>query len=375
MIPTFSRLSTEIRNKEKEIAKGAGKGSKIVDKARNATQRQIELLGQYTAAFDSAGGRVGANEDPYVLQRIVYHKLHKQIVEENSNRQDMLAVQSNFSQFEAHVLKTMQSGMGSFMQIIIRQVEHSKSMYGDMVATSQRVPLDFEWNRFVKRNNEVLIDPSIPPRTVSNLGFPNQDHPGTVPLIAGSLEKKSKVLKRYEPGYYAVTPAKFLHEYKTDDNYTHEPVPDISLYLPECIVGALDGNMFVVKGKDASRGRIGSTFAMNHEFQFRAHTARDAQMWWELIRNAVGHNTSMRPDLSAPNSPADTRPATDLPVRQKEGNVQPGAATTHMTPVSTGQVSPTATGKVVPSNTGATTGTTEPVTRVAETEKSHPTNL
>ena len=369
VIPTLNRLLTEIKNKEKEIVKGAGKGSKLVDRARNATQRQIEMLGQYTAAFDSAGGRVGAAEDPYVLQRNVYHKLHKQIIEENSNRQDLLAVQNNFSQFEAHILKTVQHAMGSFMQIIIRQVEHSKSMYGDMVATSQRVPLNFEWNNFVKRNNEILIDPSIPPRSVSNLGFPNQDHPGTVPLIAGSLEKRSKVLKRYEPGYYAVTPAKFLHEYKTDDNYTQEPTPEISLYLPECIVGALDGSVFVVKGKDASRGRIGSTFAMNHEFQFRAHTPKDAQMWWELIRSAAGHTTSERPDMSATSTPVDARPPNELPLRQKEEIPQSSHVVTNPAPMTSGQgeISPIEQG--APSSTGATVGTGVPTTEVYNTEK------
>ena len=334
------------------------------------------MLGQHTAAFDSAGGRVGATEDPYVLQRHVYHKLHKQTLEENSNRQDLLAVQSNFSQFEAHVLKTIQHGMGNFMQIVIRQVEHSKSMYGDMVATSQRVPLDFEWNNFVKRNNEILIDPSIPPRSVSNLGFPNQDHPGTVPLIAGSLEKKSKVLKRYEPGYYAVTPAKFLHEYKTDDNFAQEPTPEISLYLPECSVGALDGNMFIVKGKDASRGRIGSTFAMNHEFQFRAHTPKDAQMWWELIRSAAGQTTSERPDVSATTTPVDARPPNDLSLRQKEGISQPDAAfanttpVTHTTPAATSQTVAIPTDQGVPSTTGATTGASVPSTQIPKAEQS-----
>ena len=213
------------------------------------------------------------------------------------------------------------------MQVVIRQAEHSKSMYGDMVATSQRVPLDFEWKGFVKRNSEILIDPSVPARSLSNVNFPNQDHLGTVPLIAGSLERKSKVLKRFEPGYYAVTPAKFLHEYKTDDNFTQEPVPESSLYLPDCTIGALDGTVFIVKGKDVSHGRIGSTFTMAHEFCLRAHTDKDAHMWWEIIRSASGQITTERPTMSVPNTPVDaTTTANDLPIRQKEVVNQPMVA-------------------------------------------------
>ena len=43
----LERLHTEIKNKNKELNKGAGKGSKLVDKARKETQKHVELLGQY----------------------------------------------------------------------------------------------------------------------------------------------------------------------------------------------------------------------------------------------------------------------------------------------------------------------------------------
>ena len=193
-LPMLGRLHSEIKNKSKELTSGAGKASKGVDKARNETQKHIELLGQHTAAFNSSGGKIDASNDPYLLQRGVTHRLHKQVMEENNNRSDLISTQDSFQQFEAHVLQTFQQALGSFLQQVGGQSERMKSMYSDIVATAQNIPPDFEFKRFVQRNNTVLIDPSAPPRDASQLSFPNQNHQSTQPLIAGSLERKSRAL-------------------------------------------------------------------------------------------------------------------------------------------------------------------------------------
>ena len=149
----------------------------------------------------------------------------------------MIAVQNSFAQFEAHVLGTMQTAMGQFNQIVGNQCEQVRTMYGDITSTVQRVPADLEWNGFVQRNNSLLIDPSAPPRNIQNVSFPNQGHKSTQPLIAGSLEKKGKLLKKYDTSYWVVSPAKYMHEFKTDDDFAKDPVPETSLYLPDCVIG------------------------------------------------------------------------------------------------------------------------------------------
>jgi hypothetical protein len=183
------------------------------------------------------------------------------------------------------------------------QAEHTKAAYGDMVGTSQRIPLDFEWNGFIQRNNNVLIDPSAPARRLEDISFPNQNHRSTQPLISGSLEKKGKIMRSYDTNYYVVTPSKFIHEFKTDDDFAKDPVPELSLYLPDCIIGAVNGQKFNVKGKDVSKGKIGGAFSMSHEFAFKAHTPQAANQWWEVIRQAAGTVTNDIPEGSVPTSP------------------------------------------------------------------------
>lgn len=74
-----------------------------------------------------------------------------------------------------------------------------------------------EWNNFVQKYEHALINPAAPNREVSSLTFPNQKHTSTVPLIAGTLQRKGTVLGRYSTAYYVVTPSKYLHEFENSD--------------------------------------------------------------------------------------------------------------------------------------------------------------
>ncbi|KAE8328587.1 hypothetical protein BDV39DRAFT_203796 [Aspergillus sergii] len=287
--PTLERLHKEIKAKSKELASGASKSAKAVDKARAVTQKHIELLAQQTASMDAAAGnKLEQHHDPYILRRGVNHRLNKQIIEENNNRKDIIAVQNNFQQFEAHVLQTVQGAMQEFVQIVSGQLEHQGTMYQDMLGSAQKIPPDFEWVNFITKNDNVLINPDAPPRTLSNITFPNMDHRATMALIEGSLERKSRaMLKGYSSGYYVVTPARYLHEFKDDDDFRRDPAPELSLYLPDCVIGAIDGVKFSVKGKDVSGSKVGNAFHTTTELSFKAHTANDAEKWWTVIKDCT----------------------------------------------------------------------------------------
>ncbi|KAK4166499.1 hypothetical protein QBC43DRAFT_19032 [Cladorrhinum sp. PSN259] len=343
VLPVLERLHKEIKHKAKELAHGAEKGAKEVDKARNTTQKHIELLGQHTAAFESTGGKAHPSDDPYVIQRGVLHRLNKQVIEENNQHNDLVAVQANFQTFENHVITVVQQAMEAFNTFAGGQALKVQALYADMLGAAQRIPPDFEWKAFVKRSSAVLVNPDEPPRTVEALAFPNQNHPATKALIEGSLERKSrnKLSWGYSTSYYVVTPSKFLHEFKDDDNYRKDPAPELSIYLPEAVVGAPTGEKFSVKGKDKSKG-LGSKIAGSSELSFKAHSPAEAEKWFEIIRKvssgapvvettpspavekkeeeAVGKAGVVVPVVAAP-APAETK-------AQEAGVVeQPSAAT------------------------------------------------
>lgn len=289
MLPVLERLHKEIKHKAKELASGAAKGAKEVEKARNTTQKHIELLGQQTASFESAGGKInGGHEDPYVIRRGVLHRLHKQVLEENAHRGDLIAVQNNFQEFEAHTIHTLQQAMDAFTQLAGGQGEKIRALHSDMLGAIQRVPPEYEWKSFVARSGDLLVDPNEPPRVVDAITFPNMDHTSTKPLIEGTLERKSrnKLSWGYQTGYYVITPSKFLHEFKDSDNTRHDPKPELSVYLPGALIGNPVGDKFSVKGKDTSK-TLSSKLSGSSELSFKAHTAADAEKWFRIIKEAA----------------------------------------------------------------------------------------
>jgi hypothetical protein len=312
VLPILERLHKEIKSKSKELSSGALKGAKEVDKARNATQKHIELLGQQAASYESSGGKMTPDDDPYVVHRGVYHRLNKQVLEENNSRNDLISVQDNFSSFEAHIIEVIQQAMMSFNQFIGGQAQKDQTLYSDMLGSAQSVPPNFEWQRFVQRNSNILIDPNSGERSVDSISFPNQNHKSTQPLIEGTLERKSRNMLSmggYSTGYYVVTPSKFLHEFKDNDNIRKDPTPELSIYLPDATIGATNGEKFNVKGKDVSKGLSGK-LSGSSEIAFKAHTAADAQKWFEVIRQAAGAGPMeayMGSEPTTPVSPVEKR--------------------------------------------------------------------
>jgi len=263
-------------------------------------------LSTLAGQFDSAGGGTKLHDpttDPYVLKRGVLHRLHKQIAEENANRQDLLSVQNGFQQFETNIIQTIQHCMNSFFQAVQAQDDKSKTLYGDMHGYITRLPLDFEWKTFVQRYSHVLIDPAQPNRDAAAIRFANEDHPSTKPLIEGVLMRKGKILGRYSNAYYVVTPSKYLHEFADNDNVKKDPEPELSLFLPDCKIGALSAApdaKFAISGKDANKNQ---TFTREHDFVFKAASHEEGQKWWEIISHACGIRTGEKPE----DSPAPTR--------------------------------------------------------------------
>lgn len=59
---------------------------------------------------------------------------------------------------------------------------------------------DYEWNTFVDKN-EHFVDPRLPVRRTENITYPGKDEAAASEVKAGMLERKSKYLKSYTPGW------------------------------------------------------------------------------------------------------------------------------------------------------------------------------
>lgn len=60
---------------------------------------------------------------------------------------------------------------------------------------------DREWEGFTTNNNQ-MVDPRNPIRQAAHIVYPGKDHPAAIEVKSGMLERKSKYLKNYTPGWY-----------------------------------------------------------------------------------------------------------------------------------------------------------------------------
>jgi hypothetical protein len=157
------------------------------------------------------------------------------------------------------------------------------------------MPRDFEWNQFVNSDPH-FVNPNVPLRRLEEIEYPGKHHPATTEVRAGMLERKSKYLKSYTPGWYVfnqsilfcanyeryVLSPTHLHEFKSADRiYTQPPV--MSLYLPDQKLGShsqpgSSSHKFVLKGRQTGSMHRG------HTWVFRAESYDTMLAWYEDVK-------------------------------------------------------------------------------------------
>lgn len=143
------------------------------------------------------------------------------------------------------------------------------------------MPKDAEWEQFVQHDPH-FVDPGLPLRRVEDIHYPGKTHPAAQEVRAGMLERKSKYLKSYTPGWYILS-ATHLHEFKSAEKiYTQPPI--MSLYLGDQQLGSrsqagASSNKFMLKGKQSGSMHKG------HNWVFRAESYDTMMAWFEDIRN------------------------------------------------------------------------------------------
>ena len=171
----------------------------------------------------------------------------------------------------------------------------------EAVETLRKGPIamakDHEWNSFVS-NNENFVDPALPVRDSDLIQYPGKDEPAAAEVRAGMLERKSKYLKSYTPGWYVSFPfcqtlrsrsprcvlsTTHLHEFKSPDRITSQ-APVMSLYLQEQKLGShsnpeSSSHKFMLKGRQTGGMHRG------HGWVFRAESHDTMMAWFEDIRN------------------------------------------------------------------------------------------
>lgn len=103
-------------------------------------------------------------------------------------------------ELEAIVVGEIQKAYNAYASILKREADEAYDTVEKLRAGPISMPKDIEWNAFLANTDE-LVDPDVPLRNIENITYPGKDHPATVEVRSGMLERKSKYLKSYTPGW------------------------------------------------------------------------------------------------------------------------------------------------------------------------------
>ncbi|CAN6659654.1 hypothetical protein TRVA0_031S01618 [Trichomonascus vanleenenianus] len=310
--PQLETLKGDIEKHMKGLKSSSVKGLKEVEKAKAATQKQVENLGHY-ASSASGGHKVDAKNDPYVLHRSTLSTVEDLLTKENTQLDAVQSSQKNFQTLERHIVQVIQQTMG-----VLKDVQHDWSSlhmeaFDSISASFNNIQEDHEWELFTEKQGANLVPGSQTKRDISGITFANDGHESTVPLMEGILQRKGKISRSYDSSYFVLTQARWLHAFKSRD-HVQDPNPEWSMYIPEASLGPASTPdsgkaKFQISGKTASKTTLGS-----HSYTFKAATFDEMSQWYDALRQATGITTTTTGgSLSSPPTSPTSEGAAPIP--------------------------------------------------------------
>lgn len=197
----------------------------------------------------------------------------------------------------------MQKAYNAFANIITREADEAYEAVEKLKAGPIAMPKDHEWKSFV-HGNEHFVDPRLPVRRVESIYYPGKENPAASEIRSGMLERKSKYLKSYTPGWLVsaqtliapsqLTPSRYvlspthIHEFKSPDRITSQ-TPVMSLTLMDQKLGS-HSSVDSTSHKFMLKGRQSGGMHRGHAWVFRAESYDTMMAWFNDIK-ALTENT------------------------------------------------------------------------------------
>lgn len=197
VINQLNGLRQDLAAKIKEIKSLSGDFKNSVDKEQDNTRKAVSHLSEALAAADQ---NTAGKDDPYVVRLGVDRQVEKQIDEENYLHRAYLNLEHSGRELESIVVGEIQKAYNAFASILKREADENYDTVDKLRSGPIMMPKDKEWSQFVQSDSH-FISPDIPLRRIEDIEYPGKNHPAAAEVRAGMLERKSKYLKSYTPGW------------------------------------------------------------------------------------------------------------------------------------------------------------------------------
>ncbi|BGP16387.1 hypothetical protein JCM10213_008664 [Rhodosporidiobolus nylandii] len=294
VIRQLESVRADIKQQITAVEKEASALADEVEKERETSKRDLLELQSGLDTFENSSTQMLPQKDPYLSHHIVHNQLKKQVHKENDLQTTLIRFQQQQPQFEESVARRIQTAAKEYEDARLTQVEEVQALHRRIAEALQRVQPSAEWEYFASREENSLVDPQAPLRSVDAINFPGLNHSATKEIKSGYLERKKRFSKSYKEAMYVLTPSGYLHERKSSNPADTTP-PTFSLFLPECSLSApskesAKSHKFSLSGNKATRSsaeaKLKNTFRFGGkelDYTFRARTHAEMLSWWSTL--------------------------------------------------------------------------------------------
>ncbi len=248
----------------------------------DGSKRALKSLQQAIEDWEKRG-HVPATRDPFLVDLASRKQIRLALAEENYLQETTANLEESGKLLERAVTGSLRRAIAIYTDTIASQAAESTTTARTVNTALELDVFDREWNSFVESgvSSRLLVDPATPLRRLENIPYSGRSHTATNSICDGFLEKKSKYLKHYTSSFYILTPASYLHEFKSND-LRLDIQPTFTLYLPDCELGEMSrehdsSQKFIVRGTQS--GGIHTS----HNWIFRARNREDMIKWYNRI--------------------------------------------------------------------------------------------
>ena len=293
VINELQGIRSEIKAHIVAIEKEAGSLADNVDKERVHSTNALTTLGQGIDTFENDSTAMLPQHDPFITHHQALTQLTKQVHLENDLQAALIRFQQQQPEFEASIVKNLQSSVTLFDQAKALKQKEIEAVEAKITTALHRVSPEAEYD-FYKATEGAVIDPNSPQRNPESVTFPGFKHGSTVPIKQGHLERKKRFTKAYKESFYSLTPSGYLHERKSNDP-ANTTAPTFSLFLPECTLSTPSkesdkSHKFSIEGNKAHRSssetKVKNVLRFGGKeiaYTFRARTHSEMMGWWAAL--------------------------------------------------------------------------------------------
>ncbi|KAI8140670.1 hypothetical protein BJV82DRAFT_519699 [Fennellomyces sp. T-0311] len=285
VLPSLRNIKHDIKMMQKTVGRDKNLRTNNLYNGRRKMDTLVSKLDRIIQADMQMPDSAYQHPDPLLVNCAVFQANKQLIDDENSLHENILNLQSEIHMFEQGLVESIRNITQQLQEFRMEKLE-SHSVFGHVTTTFNTVDCDTEWNEFVRRNAGNLISPNAAYKSDQDISYPNQNHDLVQPVKVGLLERRSGIMRNWTEGLYVLTPAGFLHSYKSTRQFDADPQsPEVSIFVPHTNINCsrnydsmYQEHCFEIRGKNAQ-----SLVGMEKSFTLRAQDPTDLQDWFNKL--------------------------------------------------------------------------------------------